>query len=497
MGQKALGKGGKMIRTIIVDDELLAGAGVRSLIEGRDDIVVSGVFEMPVEAVAFLRENMVDVVVTDIEMAEMSGLEFIRIIREEHLADGIIILSCHDEFSYAQEAIERGTDSYLLKHHVSADMLTAEIHKVYEKNRYNGNARAPGVKREKEITGREVYTVGALRILPGEPDGGQVERTMLMHVLERIVARYEMGTVFSPLNREMFIIFQDDKNRDGTERKALLHSNISVIERAVQQYMDGRIIFGLSGEFEDLKQVHEKYQEALLAVEMNFYRPRKTIFCYRRTSADFTPWVFSTAHFLEEEGIGIFQRELDACLERAGHSQLSVQDLQGHLLQAVTKMIYQILNEHPFSEVLTRRWSLDVMLPAAITQERDAPGLKEKLAGVMENFRSECLAELKEDALFQVFEYIDRHLEEKLSLVDLAQIACMSVPTFSKKFKEQTDMTLVQYLNGRRIERAKFLLKNKEHSLETVAEKSGFSNANYLVRVFKKVTGQTVSEYRK
>lgn len=490
-----------MIRTIIVDDELLAGAGIRSLIEGRDDIVVSGVFETPVEALDFLRENIVDVVITDIEMADMNGLEFIRKIREEHLADGIIILSCHDEFSYAQEAIAGGTDSYLLKHHVSADMLTAEIRKVYEKNRYSGNVRAPGVKKEKTLTGREIYTVGALRILPGGfargPEGGQVERTMLTHVLERIVAHYDMGTVFSPLNREMFIIFQDDKSRNPSGRRELVYSNISVIERVVQQYVDGRIIFGLSGEFEDLQQVHEKYHEALRAVELNFYWPDKTVFSYRRADSAFTPWAFSTAHFLEEGGIGVFQRELDACLERAGHSQLAVQDLQGHLLQAVTKMIYQVLNEHPFGDAFTWRWSLDVMLLSAITQEKDALHLREELTGVMENFRSECLAELEEDALSGVFEFIDRHLAEKLTLVDLAEIACMSVPAFSKKFKEQTDMTLVQYLNERRIERARYLLKNKEYSLETVAEKSGFSNANYLVRVFKKVTGQTVSEYRK
>ena len=58
-------------------------------------------------------------------------------------------------------------------------------------------------------------------------------------------------------------------------------------------------------------------------------------------------------------------------------------------------------------------------------------------------------------------------------------------------------MTLVQYLNEQRIERAKKLMQNKNISLEEVAEKSGFSNANYLVRVFKKVTGVTVSNYRK
>lgn len=56
---------------------------------------------------------------------------------------------------------------------------------------------------------------------------------------------------------------------------------------------------------------------------------------------------------------------------------------------------------------------------------------------------------------------------------------------------------MVQYMNEKRIEKAKLLLKNRKLSLEQVAEMTGFSNANYLIRVFKKMTGQTVSEYRK
>lgn len=73
----------------------------------------------------------------------------------------------------------------------------------------------------------------------------------------------------------------------------------------------------------------------------------------------------------------------------------------------------------------------------------------------------------------------------------------MSVSTFCKKFKDRTGMTLVQYLNEHRIEKAKIYLRSSEYSLGEVSELTGFANTNYLVRVFKKITGQTVSEYRK
>ena len=92
---------------------------------------------------------------------------------------------------------------------------------------------------------------------------------------------------------------------------------------------------------------------------------------------------------------------------------------------------------------------------------------------------------------------IDQHLDGKLTLPELAQMSCMSVPSFCKKFKEQTKMTVTQYINEKRVAYAATLLKQSKYSLEEVAELAGFSNANYLLRVFKKSTGKTIGQYRK
>ncbi len=88
-----------MIRTIIVDDEILSRIGIQSFIDRKEDIEVVGVFGSAEEALEFMQGTPVDVVITDIEMCEMDGLEFIGLIRQEQLADGIIILSCHESFS--------------------------------------------------------------------------------------------------------------------------------------------------------------------------------------------------------------------------------------------------------------------------------------------------------------------------------------------------------------------------------------------------------------
>lgn len=490
-----------MIQTIIVDDELLAGVGVQSLIDGKEDICVAGVFNMPQDALEFLKDHFVDIVITDIEMADMNGLEFIRLIRKEHLAAGVIILSCHDDFAYAQEAISSGTDSYLLKHSISSKCLLEEIHKVYAKTSFqerSGELRSP---KEETVTGNEAYTLGVLRIdLPEHASlekEQHVEGTMLAHLLEGLVSRFEMGTLFSPYNKDIFIIFKDDQRTGPQKRRENLMTNISIIMRTLQQYIDGKVRFGLSCEFYDLQQVQDKYAEAETAVEMWFYTPSQPVFDYQEPLLDFRPAPFTTGIFFEDEGPAVFQRELSAYLKKAKAQKIPVKDLRNRLLRDIDHMIYQIQQEHRFSEEMLKRWNFDSRQSSIIMQGSCAEKVEETLTEMMKCLRCDVLRDMEGDGIQEVLDYIEQHLSDKLTLTELAELGYMSVPTFSKKFKEKTGITPVQYLNERRIERAKLLLRNSDCSLEQIAEETGFSNANYLIRVFKKVTGQTISRYRK
>lgn len=493
-----------MIRTIIVDDEVLAGVGIQSLIDGQEDISVSGVFSLPEEAIEFLKENVADIVITDIEMADMNGLELIQVIRSENLASGIIILSCHDDFLYAQEAISKGTDSYLLKHNVSREMLIQEIKKVYRKTSGFGMHRVRQEfqgQRKNLLAEREIYVVGILRFDTSEylsSDHGQtVDRMMLTHLLEKIVSHYDMGTLFAPYNREMFIVFQFPKSMPKQDRQELLYDNLSVMNKNIRQYINGRIINGISTESDDLKEMREKYDEAASAADLYFYDSSKTVFVWRGTNKETVLKEFSRERLLEEDGMQILEKELKDYVQQAYFSQMEVWSLKGRLVQAVSRMVYSVLQEHRFSEALQSKWSADHIRISAAVQAKSADLLQEQLLKEVAQFRLECLEDLSQDEFSQVLAYIDENLSDKLSLSELAEKSCMSVPSFSRKFKERVGKTLIQYLNECRIEKSKLLLENKNLSLEQVAEEAGFSNANYLIRVFKKVTGQTIGEYRK
>ena len=100
---------------MIVDDEPKIRKGLLKLLGAREGWQVSGVFEDAHSALTALYDQEVDVIVTDIKMPEVSGLELIRQIRERNQEIRIVILSGHSNFAYAQKAIELGVTRYLLK----------------------------------------------------------------------------------------------------------------------------------------------------------------------------------------------------------------------------------------------------------------------------------------------------------------------------------------------------------------------------------------------
>ena len=103
------------MKLIIVDDEPKIRKGLFKLLESQEGFQVTGVFEDVRTALKALYELEADVIITDIKMPEVSGLELIRQIRERNLNIRIIILSGYSNFSYAQKAIELGVTRYLLK----------------------------------------------------------------------------------------------------------------------------------------------------------------------------------------------------------------------------------------------------------------------------------------------------------------------------------------------------------------------------------------------
>ena len=120
------------ISIVIVDDEVLVRQGIKSYIESADEnMEITGTFSNAKDAIEFLQNNSVQILITDIKMAQMSGVDLIRHCVRCLYPMGIIVLSCHDSFEYAREAFALGADAYILKDEVTQPQLIAEIKRTY------------------------------------------------------------------------------------------------------------------------------------------------------------------------------------------------------------------------------------------------------------------------------------------------------------------------------------------------------------------------------
>ncbi len=483
-----------MIRVLIVDDEILARVGIQSLLENSQEIQVVGSFNLASEALEFLKTTIVDIIITDIEMPYMDGLEFIRRIREQNLVQGVIILSCYDKFEYAKQAISLGTDGYILKNSITREALEKEICSVYKKiSTRIGEKREISSEKETAVHGGKM-AVAIIKTQPKESDN-----KIITKLLGDIVTHYHMGHLIEAYHeKNSFAVIEFPENTEEDGRKELLEGYIEAIRTNLLQYTNAMPYIGVSGEFNKLQGIPEAYRQAELAMELRFYRDKKTVFhapeiCWKE---DDVGLMFSRRGFLEEKGMTVFEEELRNYLEQCKKETVLVKTVKETLVQAVSIFVYSIERDY-FDDQDIARWNNRYSFMETIMEAEFMGELILKLTAMMANFKTDFLKELNEDGFGDVLEYIEKNCASKITIKELADLKNMSLSLFTKKFKNKTETAPVQYINKRKVELVKEYLKKREYTLGEIAELTGFSNENYMVRVFRKVTGKTITDYRK
>ena len=119
-----------MLKIIIVDDESITRQWIKKKIEELGtDYCIEGVFSNGRQALEYCRNNHADIIFTDIRMPQMDGIELLKALTEEDIQIYKVILSAHDEFEYAREALKLGAREFLLK----AEITSSEIRRILEK----------------------------------------------------------------------------------------------------------------------------------------------------------------------------------------------------------------------------------------------------------------------------------------------------------------------------------------------------------------------------
>jgi len=106
------------------------------------------------------------------------------------------------------------------------------------------------------------------------------------------------------------------------------------------------------------------------------------------------------------------------------------------------------------------------------------------------------LVQTEDFRILKALSYIRKHIDQKISITDLASLCLLSDYHFLRLFKREIKTSPINYVNQKKIERAQLLLVVHQKSIKEIAYTLSFENVSYFTRLFKKVVGKTPSKYR-
>lgn len=504
---------------LIVDDEKNIRAGLKAMIERqyRDRYDVSLAAD-GTEALNVIRGGRIDILITDIRMPEMDGLALIRHVAELSPKTAVIILSGHDDFQYAKEAIKFHVREYLLKPIVREEMygildrVEAEL----------GRAEEAESRLDEADRVREELRTAQLHYIFVHPaiDPADAAERCRSAGLERLEPAYWVGALRFAGDCGQNVLAQEFLAR-GAEGHATFHledqdgylivltDEAALFDSLMRHLKDKSVSsayhIGLSRMKERLEDVRAGYAEARRAAGYSLLQPRcsSSIIRYEsvmdRTDAPELPVddVRRLANMLGTDREADMKAILVRLFDLKKTSEVSLDYLE---------RLSKLLNETVFDDVFRTygEASLEILRlykrVGSIYRFSDiheyfheAENLLFRLNDYVRTVRS-TLGDNRE--MRKAVAYIEAHYAEDLNMATVSNHVSLNYSYFSELFKEYTGQSFVSYVKSVRIEKAKALLARTDAKIYEIGQSVGFENAKQFNRVFRELEGIPASEYR-
>lgn len=477
-----------MVEVVIVEDELLVRLGTKACLETYEgNIKVVGAFESGEDAIKYFSENTADVLITDIRLAGISGLELIKKVRQEHMHMRTVVLSCYEDFSYAREAMELGVDKYLLKHEIAGNELGKIVMELTKERKSVVRTRKENRDFQQNLDISEIcsYRLGYL-VLRGKEDiknssSEQIDLNILWEIIQKLLDSGKLGESFIRREREIFIVFYDMENEIFQKK---LESFFMRMSRNVGNFFNKQVYLFITDKFSNLGNVAEIFRAAKNAsVEAFYFTDSQIVYLDKMEKKKKCPRLkFSCEEMYTSKWVEKNTQEIKKFFSEIRSNKPEVIQVKAEVIR-----YFCILEEFMPERGAKNYIEID---------EFDSVDMLEKwILEVLDEIQKYFLEHKGEAVQFRA--YIEEHYQECLSTEKIAGDFHMSVSYFCQYFKKSMGTNFISYLNKVRIEKAKELLLTTDLSGEEIAVKIGIQNSNYFVRLFKKMTGQTVGEYRK
>ena len=468
-------------KVLIAEDEILVREGLKGIVDWeRLDMEIIGCAVNGKQALELYEKEHPDILLTDIRMPVMDGLELIAHIREWDKAIRIVILSCFEEFRYLQEAMRMEVSDYILK----LKMKPAEIENVMCRlkeelfKEYIFYHQIPvsvfrsRVERMQISIQENPLLLCRLVLLEYKEvrptrvdDGGMLARFLVLNMAEEIVRRYGAGELIGEREDCYLFLTNAIQSEDGgyTAPERLLRE----IARTLSESLNVRAVWIISSVAESWERLPDLYQECVDALEETWL------------GKDIVYAALAGRRAL------LWQRKTQEACRRIRTLLPWKEERQEHLCALLTEQAAKgTLDKDSAERLLIEGLSQCGLEQGAAAKIRESGTFLEAVSVYTEacqQAQQQSQGRLSVE-IYEALGYIDGHLEQKLSLQSVSGRVGLSPNYFSSLFKKEMDISFVDYVTQKRVERAKEMLMNTDLKTWEVAERTGFVNGSYFSR---------------
>lgn len=460
---------------LIAEDEKFIRRGLRTMIE-RSPVPTGEILEARdgEEALELLRAHPADLLVTDIRMPRMDGIELVSRLGELARPPMVLVVSGYDDFSYAVEMLRGGAQDYLLKP-VERERLYEALEKLEERYRQEQAAR--------EEQERQLHR--ALRQLMLEGAGGEHSG-----LLERARGAFFPGA---------YVGFCAGGGEYPLPEGALcLRGTGSVIFFAVPAEECERAAslpppLGRSGVCEGLESLHGCYQAAYAAWKRSFFTGELCEAPGREGSG--TPSIDARqlaglVGLSRGEEVSRLLAEAADGVSRGGMSPDAFAQLCGEFIRQLRASYHSSLPLEGEAERFASIW--DFGSCAQYLEELDQ--WLDLLCG---RAAQEFLDYENKQKIRQAVQYMQENFRQPLNMAQVSNHVSMNYSLFSLLFKQYTGSNFVNYMQKLRLSEAKKLLEATDWRVNEIGRRVGFADEKRFLKVFKAAVGVSPTEYRR
>jgi two-component system response regulator YesN len=524
-----------MYKVFLVEDEIVVREGIRNNIPW-DQTLYSLVGEAPdgEMALSMIQDIKPDILITDIRMPFMDGLSLSRIVKKNLPWIKIIILSGHDEFEYAREAIGVGVEEYLLKPVSSQDMRKAldkiagrideekekllNIEKLKAQIRSSTdilrdrwlsdfiNGKIPAVHAIElgrefgvDLLARSYIVLVAGIVDPTEKEGQLVPVKI---ILQSIMEKYSDSIWFQEGEKHFVVLLKDISNEES------VYTIAQAFKYEVERKTECKMMVGIGTTAKRIGEVTKSYSTARKIVDHGIVRGVSKIAdgnLFSNDETGFDPFgllnidgdMFLTKlkYAAKKDIDSILQQEYATALgNNFNENQMVVLFVFGEIIVAASKILEALGGD--IRKIAPYSLNQEDIQYIASSREIFFEKVKELLSVVIE-YRDAHSSGRYQSVIVKAREYIDRNFASAdISLYSTASHVGISPNHLSTVFAQETGENFIEYLTRIRIERAKQLLRDTAMKSADIAHETGFSDPHYFSSIFKKNTGFSPREFR-